>query len=137
MKSAELGAELEDAFLRAYPDMPEERARHLARNLTQVIAGVIDIGARVSGTVELTHMDTANALVYWCTTGGYLEEVAAGRLEGAVEPERLTRELSARVADLLICIEVLSGHPSTYEAFIRGSIALGTSGWERERGKLE
>ena len=39
MKSAELGAELEVAFLDAYPDMPEERVRHMARNLTQRLIG--------------------------------------------------------------------------------------------------
>jgi hypothetical protein len=139
-RSAELGVELEDAFRKAYPELPPDRARHIARNLTQVIMGVIDIGTRAPGVGGITHMDTANALVYWCTANSRLEEVFSAKPDRApadVQISSINAELAARVADLLICLEVLQQHPAMYDAFIRGTIALGSSGWERDRGKLE
>ncbi len=139
-RSAQLGAELEDAFLEAYPGLPPAKARHMARNLTQVITGVIDIGMKSFNERGISHMDTANALVYWCTTNSSLEEAVSAGLRGEAAEAwmgRITGELAARAADLLICLEVLRRHPALHDAFIRGTIALGTSGWERDRGKLE
>lgn len=147
MKSADLGEELQKAFSDAYPELPAEKARHMARNLAQVVAGVIDIGMRIEDA-GITHMDVANTVIYWCVTNSYLEDIASGRrepgptgagAEGLSEEEmsRLMREFAARAADILVCLEVLSRHPDLYRAFIRGSLSIGASSWEGDRGKLE
>jgi hypothetical protein len=137
--SARIGARLVEAFLTAYPELSEEAARHAARNLAQVISGTIDIGRKAGGSEEVTHMDLANTLVYWCATGGSPEGEAPehGRgAEGTATWGESRGGLAARAADLMLALEVLSEEPELLAAFIRGTSALGTSGWERDRGKI-
>ena len=123
--SARIGARLVEAFLEAYPELSEEAAKHAAGNLAQVISGTIDIGRKADGGVEVMHMDLANALVFWCATG------AGGAGTGCE-----SREMAARAADLMLALDVLSEEPELLAAFIRGTSTLGTSGWERDRGKI-
>jgi hypothetical protein len=140
----ELRDRLEEAFIKAYPEVPPNEARHMARNLTQVIIGVVDIGEKVGAAGDITHMDLANTLVYWCIVNTHLE-IRDGKRNTAgsssvslsdQETQRLLSELVARAADMLIGLEVLSKTPEHYNAFIIGSVALGASNWERDRGKL-
>ncbi len=146
-KTFELAEKLLEAFVDAYPDMPASDARHAARNLTQVLAGVIDIGEKAGGEGDMTHMDAANAFAYWCVTGTYLEEIHNGRRDSGLadpssphltdeEMRKLTGQFAMRAADMMLCFEVLSGYPEMRKAFITGTIALGISDWERNRGKL-
>ena len=143
----ELRYRLEEAFVDAYPEVPDEEARHMARNLAQVIIGTIDIGDKRGADREVSHMDVANAFVYWCMASTYLEDLGEGRRNPALadpaspvlgdkEMRALVNEFVARAADLLIGLRILSEHPEMYEAFIRGSVALGASTLERDRGKL-
>lgn len=137
--SERIGAKLLEAFLDAYPELSEEAARHAARNLAQVISGTIDIGRKTGGSGEVSHMDLANALVYWCGTGGSLEgykRASGGGAEEAGTECEGAEGLAARAADLILALDVLSEEPELLAAFIRGTNTLGTSGWERDRGKI-
>lgn len=146
-KTFELAENLLVAFVDAYPDMPANEARHVARNLAQVLTGVIDIGEKLDGEGEMTHMDMANVFVYWCVTSTYLEDIHEGRRDSELadpssprltdeEMRKLTGQFAARAADMMICFEVLTGYPEMRKAFVRGTIALGASDWERNRGKM-
>ena len=75
----ELREKLEQAFEKAYPDITVDDARHMARNLTQVITGTIDIGERVGASGDVSHMDVANAFVYWSMCNTYLEDIHKGK----------------------------------------------------------
>ncbi|MDD5748803.1 MAG: hypothetical protein PHP64_07155 [Actinomycetota bacterium] len=143
-----LEEELTSAFRRAYPDIEEREIIHMSRNFTQVVQGIIEIGERVgAGGSEVTQMDIANGLVYWCVANTSLEDIFTKRgpveIEGsltAIDQETLKKILSecvARVADWLIGLEVLRKKPELYEKFIRGAVTLGASDWERNRGKLK
>lgn len=147
LEHIELREKLEQAFEKAYPDIPVDDARHMARNLTQVITGTIDIGEKVGASGDVSHMDVANAFVYWSMCNTYLEDIHKGKRNAELtdvespslsdgEMYALTDEFVARTADLLLGLEVLAEYPEMYRAFIRGSVALGASHWERSRGKL-
>lgn len=135
------------AFADAYPGVDIDKCEHMARNFAQVIGGVIDVGRRLGAdgqAGELTHMDQANCMVYWCILNTHLEDYfeSDGNARDITpiseeSASRLTREFSARVSDWLAGIEALKQEPVLYEAFIRGSIFMGTSDWERDRGRLK
>lgn len=137
LEPVDLGEELARAFLDAYPELPPEELRHMARNLTQVIVGVVDIGMKTPAAGDISHMDRANTFVYWCLAGTRLEGLIAGDGEAGPDASALTGELAARSADLLLCEEVLSRYPVMEEAFVRGTVSLMGQTWERNRGKLE
>ena len=128
-----------EAFLAAYPELSDDAAKHAARNMAQVISGTIDIGRKAGAGGEVTHMDVANALVYWCVTGASPEarlEAPEGG-EGSAGTGSIDREeLAARAADFMLALDVLSVEPELLAAFIHGTSALGTSRWERDRGKI-
>lgn len=134
------------AFAEAYPEMESDRCEHMARNFAQVVGGVIDIGRRMGADEggRITHVDQANCIVYWCILNTRLEDYfdRGGRAAGGApisedDIAKLTMEFSARVSDWLVGIEALKQEPGLYDAFIRGSIAMGTSGWERDRSRLK
>jgi hypothetical protein len=133
------------AFRRAYPEVSAGSVEHMARNFTQVVSGVIDIGrrARDVAEAEVSHMDLANCLVYWCIANSHLEDFfpregepeAAGQIS-ASEARLLLEEFSARIADWLVGIEALKDHPGLIESFVKGTRVMGTEDWERDRGRL-
>lgn len=135
------------AFSSAYPGIPPDEITHMARNFTQVIRGIIDIGERTGGDREMSHMDVANGLVCSCVANTSLEELHEGRWDPLLEDPSISRisdeemknlleECVARVADWLLGLEVLRSDPEACRKFITGALALGASGWERDRGKL-
>lgn len=135
------------AFNKAYPDVEESRIEHMARNFVQVVGGVIDIGERMPcGEVDqISHMDIANSMVFWCIMNTRLEEFiesdggkcdSASPLIPAADAELLRKEFAARIADWLAGIEALKSDPVMYEAFIRGTLAMGTAHWQRDRDDL-
>ena len=135
-----LDTRLMRAFSDAYPDVPEDKVQHMARNFIQVIRGVIEIGRRLSDDGGITHMDIANGLVYSCVVNTRLEEF----LDGGLTPEvsrgdrtRIISEVVARVADWLIGLEVLKDTPELFADFVKGAVMLGAEGWEKNRGRLE
>jgi hypothetical protein len=148
----ELRENLIKAFTEAYPDMPEDDARHSARNLAQVISGVIDIGQRTAPDYEVTHMDVANAFIYWLVANTDLEGFFKGSNNGSdngrkaaadsqpihdqEEMEKLFDEVVARAADMLIGMEVLSENSGLYQDFVRGSAAIGAYQREKSRAKI-
>jgi len=144
----ELDERIASAFQDAYPDVPPEDLKHVARNFTQVVNGIIDIGRKVGGEGEHSHMDVANSFVYWCVANTRLDDLCSGEWDPALEDSRVARispreksmlmaEFVARAADWLLGMEALREFPELYGTFIRGAVALGTEGWERNRGKLE
>jgi len=150
---SELHDDLTDAFLKAYPDLSADRAVHMARNLAQVITGVIDIGEKLDNGFDITHMDVANTFVYWCVANTYLEDIHAEKEsppsgeeadDGNKHPRPTGQEMRkllngfvARAADMLLGMEVLAKNQELYKAFVRGSVGLFASSWERDREKLE
>ena len=149
----ELRDDLTEAFIKAYPDLSADRAAHMARNLAQVITGVIDIGEKLDNGSDITHMDIANTFVYWCVANTYLEDIHADKEshpareeadDGIKHPRPTGQEMRkllngfvARAADMLIGMEVLARDQELYDAFIRGSVGLFASSWERDRDKLK
>jgi hypothetical protein len=150
---SELRENLIEAFMEAYPDMPEDEARHSARNLVQVISGVIDIGEKAAEDVEITHMDVANAFVYWCVANTELEKFFKGSNNGSdngggtavaeseevIGPENMVKlidEFVVRTADMLIGLQVLSTSSELYRDFIRGSAVIGAYRREKCRAKI-
>lgn len=147
---SEFREKLVEAFLQAYPDIPEDEAKHSARNLAQVISGVVDIGDRTAAD-EITHMDAANAFVYWCVANTELETFFKGTNNGSdgargsvangqlmhdwEEMEELLDGFVARAADMLIGMQVLSENLDLYRAFIRGSAVIGA--YHREKNRAE
>lgn len=142
-----LNEQLTDAFYEAYPDVPDNAVEHMARNFIQVINGIMDVGEKVQGDEELYHMDIANSLVYWCVTNTSLEdfvdsgkdEVGGEEAKGKLSKEdadQLVKEFAARTSDWLIGLSVLQGEPELFKRFIKGALAFGADGWERNRGKL-
>ncbi len=148
----EFREKLIEAFVGAYPDMHEDDARHSARNLAQVLSGVVDIGEKAAAADEITHMDVANAFVYWCVANTELEAffkrtnngsasareaVAKDRpTQGPEDMEKLLDEFVARAADLLIGLQVLSESSELYQDFVRGSAVIGAYKREKNRGKI-
>lgn len=146
----EFREKLVEAFLQAYPDIPEDEAKHSARNMAQVISGVVDIGDRTAADV-VSHMDAANAFVYWCVANTELETFFKGTNNGSSggngsaaddrlmhdreEMEELLDGFVARAADMLIGLRVLSENPDLYQAFIRGSAVIGA--YHREKNRAE
>ena len=142
-----------EAFMEAYPDMPETDAKHSARNLAQVISGVIDIGERAAVADEITHMDVANAFVYWCVANTELEaffkganhdsagargaEIKGRPAQDQEDMEKLLDEFVAMAADMLIGLQVLSESTDLYRAFVRGSAVIGAYNREKNREKLD
>jgi len=61
---------------KAYPDVPDWRAEHIARNFSQIVSGVISVGKRlpVEETGETSHMDMVNSIVFWCVANTHLED---------------------------------------------------------------
>lgn len=144
----ELEERVISAFRKAYPDVSADDCKHMARNFTQVVNGIIAIGGKMGGEEEYTHMDVANSLVYWCIDNTRFDELCAGRWDSALEDPGIARispdeksmlmeEFVARAADWILGMEILREFPRTYGTFIRGAVALGADGWERNRGKLK
>ncbi|MBN2167988.1 MAG: hypothetical protein JW738_01990 [Actinobacteria bacterium] len=142
-----LNERLTDAFYEAYPDVPDKNVEHMVRNFIQVVNGIMEVGDKVQGDEELVHMDVANSLVYWCVTNTSLEEfIESGSGEGdrgeprtclnKEETEHLVKEFAARTADWLIGLEVLREDPVLFKRFVKGALAFGAAGWERNRGLL-
>jgi hypothetical protein len=138
---------ISSAFREAYPDVPDERLEHIARNFIQVISGVIDVGARnhPDSTEKPTHLDMVNSIVYWCVANTHLEdfiekpgEPSTGeRVIPAAEADLLMQEVCARVADWLAGLEALKARPELYDAFINGSLAMSGNHLKRTRDALE
>jgi hypothetical protein len=133
------------AFARAYPDVPPESVEHMARNFAQVIGGVVDIGRRAEGsTDDVSHMDIANSMVFWCVANTHLEdffesedeETGPACIPGA-DVENLLREFAARTGDWLAGMEALKDEPELLRSFVKGSMTMGTAQWERDRGRLK
>lgn len=141
-----LYALISSAFADAYPDLPEWRVEHMARNFCQVVGGAIDFGNRVGQDAagKPTHMDLVNSIVFWCIANTHLEDYfeKPGSPSGhgapipAGETQQLMREFCARVGGWLAGLEALKAEPELYDAFIMGSVALGVTDWERNRGEL-
>ena len=143
-KKVHLNARLVESFREAYPELAPEEAEHAANNMAQIVSGVISIGEKTDPEWDIKHVDVANALVYWCVSGTPLEKLlkietgnednsAAFDLESATEARGI---LVARAADFLLALGVLSEEPDLFSAFIKGSVSLGTSDWQADRGKL-
>ncbi|MFH1833539.1 MAG: hypothetical protein ABH877_00825 [bacterium] len=143
----DLEERLLQAFEEAYPEVEKGERSHMARNFIQVMQGIIDFGERLGLEGEVTHMDIANGLVYWCFANTSLEDISSGKDSGGGpatgahiterEMQELISECQARVADWLIGLEVLRDEPELYRKFVKGAVALGAVGWERDRGKLK
>lgn len=138
-QALDLGRRLEEAYREAYPGLEPARARHKARNLTQILAGVIDISERLGQPGEITQAEIAAALVYWCASNTYLEELREGRRDPALcdpaspgisaeEAELILSEFSANAADMLLAMDVLRQDERLLAAFVRGTAALGAPG---------
>jgi len=148
----EFREKLVEAFLQAYPDIPSCDAKHSARNLAQVISGVVDIGDRTEAE-ETTHMDAANAFVYWCVANTELEPFFKGTNNGSESArgslvdsplvydrqamEELLDGFVARAADMMIGLQVLSENPDLFRSFVRGSAVIGAYHREKNRAKIE
>lgn len=141
----ELEQDVLDAFARAYPEMPPDERKHMARNFTQVLHGIISIGERVGSGGEANHMDLANGMVYSCFANTTLEELVSddcsdsgGSCISRQDMNVILRECAGRVADWLLGIEILKRTDGKlYDSFAKGAVALGAQGWERNRGRLE
>lgn len=140
---------MEELFSSAYPDLDSKTAMHKARNITQVITGTIELGARTAGTdTPIRHMDVANVLAYWVIGNTYLDNLHTGDRNPELgdvnsptvsdgEMAELYKEFSARIADFLLGLRLLEQYSKTFEAFVRGSMAIGTGEWPRDRGALD
>lgn len=144
----ELDERIDSAFREAYPDLSPEERKHMSRNFTQVVNGIVSIGRQVGSEAKHSHMDVANSLIYWCVASTRLEDLCKGEWDPALEDPGIARispremsmlmeEFVARVADWLLGMEVLREFPELYNTFINGAVALGTEGWEKNRGELE
>ncbi|MBN1289186.1 MAG: hypothetical protein JXA49_06080 [Actinobacteria bacterium] len=142
-----LNERLTDAFYEAYPDVQDKNIEHMVRNFIQVVNGIMDVGEKVQDNGEIVHMDVANSLVYWCVTNTSLEEfIESGSSKNyrdeqrthlnKEETEHLIKEFVARTADWLIGLEVLKEDPVLFKRFVKGALAFGADGWERNRGML-
>jgi hypothetical protein len=135
-----------EAFRSAYPDVPAGKLEHMARNFTQIIRGIINIGETVGGEDAVSHVEMVNGLVYSCVASTLLDEYGEGEKvapSGAPGPggrdeaiESRMGECVAKVADWLLGLEVLRNDPELYRSFVRGAVALGASDWETDRAKL-
>ena len=123
-----------EAFRSAYPDVPAGKLEHMARNFTQIIRGIINIGEAVGGEGEVSHIKMVNGLVYSCVASTFFDETDKGAMDETVK--RNMGECVAKVADWLLGLEVLRKEPKLYASFVRGAVALGADDWETERGKL-
>lgn len=143
----ELDRRVNEAFQEAYPEVPADHIKHMSRNFTQVIRGILEIGKRIGGEGGITHMDLANSFVYWCVANTYLEDLSHGEWNPILEDpgiariseeemEKLRGEFVARAADWMLGMEILRQDEELYRTFIKGAIALGASDWETNRGKL-
>jgi len=143
----ELEERVMSAFRSAYPQVPGEQLDHMARNFTQIVSGIINIGERIGERTEYSQMDIANGLVYACFANTYLEELHSGQHDPALagpsgsrisdeEMKRLLSECVARVADWLLGMEILREDPELFSKFVIGAVMLGARDWERNRGNL-
>ena len=142
-----LEGELLEAFEKAYPDVERDKIAHISRNFTQVIQGILDISKRLHlDDSEVSHMDVANGMVYWCVASTSLEDVLSGKEGDIGEGEniplgeetikRIMSECSARIADWILGLEVLKKRPELFRRFVRAAVMLGAADWETNRGKL-
>lgn len=137
----ELRDALQQAYSEAYPELDAGDARHRARNLAQVITGVVAISERLGEPGGITQAELAGALIYWCVSNSYLEDLAAGGRDPALggldvpgvtvpELERIRSDLAAAAADILLAIDVLRRDPGMLAAFVKGTLALREGGRE-------
>lgn len=123
-----LDERLYEAFEKAYPNLEEGEVRHASRNFVQVVRGLIEIGGKSDFDVDAGYAEVANVLAYWCVQSLFLEKLTEGkrgkvgivRITGE-EIDSLVREISARLADWLLGLDVLKENPELFEAFIRGA----------------
>ncbi len=143
----ELETRVVDGFKRAYPGIEEEKIVHMARNFAQVLSGIISIGSSLGEDNEINQMDVANALVRSCvwesSLGEWLFAEKGEDASGSIpvltseEAQAYAAEISARVADWLVGIEVAKSlGERVFKSFIRGALALGALDWERNRAKI-
>ncbi|MCJ7653357.1 MAG: hypothetical protein MUO75_06620 [Actinobacteria bacterium] len=123
-----------EAFGSAYPEVPAGKLEHMARNFTQIIRGIINIGETVGGEGEVSHIEMVNGLVYSCVAITFLYGADKGGTDEAIESRM--GECVAKVADWLLGLEILRDEPELYASFVRGAVALGAADWETERGKI-
>jgi hypothetical protein len=123
-----------EAFRSSYPEVPAGKLEHMARNFTQIIRGIINIGEAVGGEGEVSHIKMVNGLVYSCIASTFFDETDKGAMDETVKHNM--GECVAKVADWLLGLEVLRKEPELYASFVRGAVALGADDWETERGKL-
>ena len=123
-----------EAFRSSYPEVPAGKLEHMARNFTQIIRGIINIGEAVGGEGEVSHIEMVNGLVCSCVWSTFFDETDKGAMDETVK--RNMGECVAKVADWLLGLEVLRKEPELYASFVRGAVALGADDWETERGKL-
>ncbi len=143
IQAADLGEMLEEAYRSAYPELEPGEARHRARNLTQIVTGVINVSERIGEPGEISQPELARALIYWCTSNTYLEDLREGRRDPAIcdpsspgisgrEIDRITTELSVTAAEMLVAIDVLRQDDRLLAAFVKGTAALGPPGLEAD-----
>jgi hypothetical protein len=123
-----------DTFRSAYPEVPDGKLEHMARNFAQIIRGIINIGETKGGEGEVSHVEMVNGLVYSCVASTFLDGTGKAEVDEIVEGKM--GECVAKVADWLLGLELLHDDPELYDSFVRGAVALGAAGWETERGKL-
>lgn len=143
-QAKDLGRRIERAYGEAYPELDPAEARHRARNLTQVLAGVIDLSERLGQPGEITQVELAETLVYWCISNTYLEDLREGKRDPLIcdpsspgitqaEIDLLVRQLAATAADMLLAIDVLREDERLLAAFVKGTVAMEGHGLEADR----
>lgn len=131
------------AFLRAYPELAPDSLQHTVRNFIQVLSGIIDFADRkgLSCDGEVTQLELANCLVFWCIANSHLEdyfENGHSARSGPIpegEVAALMKEFTTRAADWLVGMEALKTDPRLFCAFVKGSADLGAD-WVADRGEL-
>jgi len=146
LEMSDLRERVIEAFRSAYPDVPAGKLEHMARNFTQIIRGIINIGETVGGEGEVSHIEMVNGLVYSCVASTFLDDTdksgkgtpSAGKGQGGTDEVIGGRmgECVAKIADWLLGLEILRDDPELYTSFVRGAVALGAADWETERVKL-
>jgi hypothetical protein len=123
-----------EAFRSAYPEVPDAKLEHMARNFVQIIRGIISIGEASGGEGAVSHIEMVNGLVYSCIASAFMDDAEECVIDEAVASKM--DECVAKVADWLIGLEILRDNPELYESFVRGAVELGAADWETNRGKL-
>ncbi|MDD5447819.1 MAG: hypothetical protein PHO53_01445 [Actinomycetota bacterium] len=132
-----LDENLYEAFRKAYSGLAESEIRHAFRNFVQVVRGLIEIGDKSDIDVDTEYVDVANVLAHWCVRSLLLEKSKEGKRSELLgeEMDSLVREISARLADWLLGLDVLKANPELFKAFIRGAIVAGGLSLGKDEGE--